>query len=422
MRLKLRILLLICLVAIKIHAQWNPISGGYNYSGNIGIGSTMTSLSGALHVNGINASGWSYFSGNVNGAGNPLNIPGLAFGWNKSGGAGESLIVYNTSLGVYPKLSFNSFNGTTFSEEMTLVGGKLGIGINNPQEKLHVANGAVMASDPTFNSINVKIDGTSVPIIKFTRWTGGGSEQHNAFVGQFYNPAAGSEYSLGFGTGRSYTGVQNEYTNRMCILTNGAVGIGTTTPPEKLTVQGNIQVPLLSSIGYLQSTDKFVHNGNTLGNYSLGWINDLSNSGAPTAIFSGFGGIKLITGSQSRLIIDQSGKIGINTTTPDAQLSVKGQIHAQEVKVDLNGAVAPDYVFEPTYKLSPLDSIKTYIDKNKHLPEVPSAKEMEKNGVKLGEMNMLLLKKIEELTLYVIELKKVTEKQTTEIENLKSKR
>jgi len=174
-----------------MHAQWNPISGGYNYSGNIGIGSTMTSLTGALHVNGLNASGWSYFSGNVNGAGNPLNIQALAFGWNKSAGAGESLIVYNTSLGGYPRLSFNSFNGTTFSEEMTLAGGKLGIGTNSPQSKLHIANGEIRASDPTFNDINVRLDGTSIPSIKFTRYTGSPNTYHNAFAGQFYNARLG---------------------------------------------------------------------------------------------------------------------------------------------------------------------------------------------------------------------------------------
>jgi len=84
-------------------------------------------------------------------------------------------------------------------------------------------------------------------------------------------------------------------------------------------------------------------------------------------------------------------------------------VHAQEVKVDLS-VPGPDYVFDNDYNLLSLEEIKTYIDKNKHLPEVPSAKEMEANGVNLGEMNMLLLKKIEELTLYVIELKSENEK------------
>jgi hypothetical protein len=79
----------------------------------------------------------------------------------------------------------------------------------------------------------------------------------------------------------------------------------------------------------------------------------------------------------------------------------------------------PDYVFNDDYKLFSLAEIKTYIDKNKHLPEVLSAKEMEANGVNLGEMNMLLLKKIEELTLFVIELKKNDEILRKEIETVK---
>ncbi len=121
------------------------------------------------------------------------------------------------------------------------------------------------------------------------------------------------------------------------------------------------------------------------------------------------------------LTILYGGNIGIGTTAPDAKLAVKGQIHAQEVKVDLNGAVAPDYVFNNDYHLTSLDSIKKYLDQNKHLPEVPSAAAMEKNGVQLGEMNMLLLKKIEELTLYVIEQNKLISKQNERIAALENK-
>jgi hypothetical protein len=112
------------------------------------------------------------------------------------------------------------------------------------------------------------------------------------------------------------------------------------------------------------------------------------------------------------------GNVGIGTTAPDAKLTVKGNIHTNEVKVDLLGAVAPDYVFEPTYDLKPLTEIETYIKENKHLPEVPSAKEMEKNGVQLGEMNMLLLKKVEELTLYSIEQNKKLNEQQELIQEL----
>ena len=81
---------------------------------------------------------------------------------------------------------------------------------------------------------------------------------------------------------------------------------------------------------------------------------------------------------------------------------MNGTIHAKEVKVDLS-VPGPDYVFEEDYPLASLDEINDYITKNKHLPEVPSAKEMEAEGIKTGEMNMLLLKKVEELTLLLIQ-------------------
>jgi hypothetical protein len=100
-----------------------------------------------------------------------------------------------------------------------------------------------------------------------------------------------------------------------------------------------------------------------------------------------------------------AGNVGIGTANPDAKLAVKGVIHAEEVKVDLS-VPGPDYVFESTYKLPTLQELQLYIAQNKHLPEVPSAKEMEQNGINVGEMNMILLKKVEELTLYLIELKR----------------
>jgi len=99
------------------------------------------------------------------------------------------------------------------------------------------------------------------------------------------------------------------------------------------------------------------------------------------------------------------GNVAIGTATADAKLTVKGTIHAQEVRVDLS-VPGPDYVFESNYKLLSLVDLNKYIQENKHLPEVPSAKELEQGGVNVSEMNMLLLKKVEELTLYVIELER----------------
>lgn len=133
-----------------------------------------------------------------------------------------------------------------------------------------------------------------------------------------------------------------------------------------------------------------------------------------------------VTAQRNRLknVTEKDGKIGIGTKTPDELLTVKGKIHTQEVIVDLNGAVAPDYVFKnyytgksilkPDYQFLSLKEIENFIIENHHLPGLPSAKEIEKEGLYLKKMNLLLLEKIEELTLFTIE-------QQKEIEALKLK-
>ncbi|WP_343530989.1 hypothetical protein [Pedobacter sp.] len=103
------------------------------------------------------------------------------------------------------------------------------------------------------------------------------------------------------------------------------------------------------------------------------------------------------------------GNVGIGTLIPKEKLSVNGKIRAREVKVEPT-ANWPDYVFEESYKPMSLAEISTFVKQHKHLPEVPSAKEVAQNGLELGEMNKLLLKKIEELTLHLIE----KDKQLTE--------
>ncbi|MEN2401776.1 tail fiber protein [Flavobacterium sp. MC2016-06] len=115
-------------------------------------------------------------------------------------------------------------------------------------------------------------------------------------------------------------------------------------------------------------------------------------------------------GAQLAIKAIQNGNVGIGTAIPDEKLTVKGKIHTQEVKVDLLGSLVPDYVFSNDYKLKSLQEVEEYIKQNNHLPEIPSAKEIEKNGLMLAEMNMTLLKKIEEMTLYMIEQNKRIEK------------
>ncbi|WP_343536107.1 hypothetical protein [Sphingobacterium thalpophilum] len=113
-----------------------------------------------------------------------------------------------------------------------------------------------------------------------------------------------------------------------------------------------------------------------------------------------------------------NGNVGIGTITPVARLTVNGNILAKEIKIKTDISV-PDYVFDPEYKLPTLASIEDYVKKHRHLPEIPSAATVQKEGVNLTEMNFALLKKIEELTLHLIEKDKEITLIKNELSNLK---
>lgn len=100
------------------------------------------------------------------------------------------------------------------------------------------------------------------------------------------------------------------------------------------------------------------------------------------------------------------GNVAVGTTPQSGMtLAVNGKIHTKELIVDLN-VPGPDYVFDKDYDLLSLQELEAFIKANKHLPEIPSATSMEKEKIPLSEMNMLILKKVEELTLYIIDHEK----------------
>ena len=117
----------------------------------------------------------------------------------------------------------------------------------------------------------------------------------------------------------------------------------------------------------------------------------------------------IITNNSKKMTISANGKVGIGTTTPNEKLEVSGNarilgdIYSQRVKVSTDAGNWPDYVFESDYQLRPLSQVEAFVNANKHLPEVPSAKTVEAEGQNLGEIQATLLKKVEELTLYLIE-------------------
>jgi len=206
---------------------------------------------------------------------------------------------------------------------------------------------------------------------------------------------------------------------RMRIDQSGNVGIGTTTPTSKLVVapgvvNGSVDqtISLISSVGQ-NSFGGYIGQRVVNGNTRQGLV--VSGTGSLTLQAQNYN-MDFVTGAVTptddtnlRLRILASGNVGIGTATPDQKLSVNGTVHSKAVVVDNN--IFPDYVFNKTYALRPLSAVKTYIDLNHHLPEMPSAAEVAKNGQNLGEINTLLLKKVEELTLYMIEKDKQLQQQ-----------
>jgi hypothetical protein len=187
------------------------------------------------------------------------------------------------------------------------------------------------------------------------------------------------------------------------IPTLGNVAIGTNIPDAntKFTLQTAADFSTALSIRNPSGTAKFnayvggPGNGNTI---SLG-----TPGAMPIAFY---------TNSANRMFITAAGNVGIGTDNPTNKLSVYGNIRSTEVIVET--ANWPDYVFDKKYPLLPLTEVEKYIQQNNHLPNIPSANEIEKTGLQLGDMQKRMMEKMEELTLYIIQ-------QQKEIELLKEK-
>jgi len=177
----------------------------------------------------------------------------------------------------------------------------------------------------------------------------------------------------------------------------GNAGIGTTSPSAKLDVNFFDNSGVNPQYGLLLQTASFYTGTNAVNSYYLKTL-DQGNG-------------------QVSFIVRGDGYVDIGTSTPQARLSVNGDVYAKKVKVTQSGW--PDYVFHPAYRLRPLSEVEQFIQLHKHLPEVPSVSQVEKDGIDLGDNQSTLLKKIEELTLYLIAQNKRLEALEKQLQQLK---
>lgn len=275
------------------------------------------------------------------------------------------------------------------------------------------------------------------------------------YVNNYLAPSSGSIIRLRWNptttvVPATFTFEGNNTSNTLRMSLTGAINItgdgtftntlrvdGTGNFNSNISVVGNYLTPLNLSTGVLNlpnSTSNFSFRTNGVERLRIepnGFIGVLKGSasfeldvnGTANATSYRIGGSLTSPWIMNSGFISNSNGAVIGMTSPRLpqgyKLAVAGKIIAEELNVRLQGNwPMPDYVFEGSYELMSLDSLHAYVTKNKHLPEVPSAKDVAENGLDVAAMEGVLLKKVEEMTLYIIELKKRLDEQQAKIEQL----
>ena len=348
-----------------------------------------------------------------------------------------SLLVYNTASVSDVTPGFYYWSGsawtrlsTLWSKDSTFIyyeGGRVGIGTQTPLNELDVTNpnpgeGVAIGVNTDDSGGALAAYSSTFPLTyladRISLWS-------NAFTASGIDIRAdGSVSDIRF-----YTGGFAPSNERMRINSNGVVGIGTDSPLSKFTVD-NFGLGGISTISYrdddLGSWQEglwFANNSNGMGPWAHSGIWSDGRSGYNGELVFGVDGDDTNNYNiQESMRINKSGNLGIGTSFPLAKLhvmpnmviggvapatgyalSVGGKIMAEEMRIeDVIGW--PDYVFEHDYHLPSIEELKRSITSHGHLPGIPSAEDVHSEGIMVGDMQKRQMEKIEELTLYIIQL------------------
>lgn len=294
--------------------------------------------------------------------------------------------------------------------QITDTGGSVGVGTTSPESKLHVYTGSAGNAPHGFSDLTVEDDTQGmISILTPNNQLGyfGFADSDDSYVGGLQYEHASDKMVFRV----------NNHTHDMTIGSSGNVGIGNNNPTGDLHLTGLAQRMIFSTTTTQQEESARIE-------FWEEHTNIESSQSAHFAIqYDGAGDMLRFKGKQSSTLLDvdlmtikRGGNVGIGTIDPDSKLAVNGTIHTKEVKVDLNGW--SDFVFKPNYELRTLEEVEQHIAENGHLPEIPSEAEVTENGINLGEMDAKLLQKIEELTLYMINMNKQLKSQSQKMEQL----
>ena len=346
--------------------------------------------------------------------------------------AGDSNMtgIRNTFIGV------NAGQGNTTGWENTFVG--MNAGEDNTTGRENVFIGTAAGGDNMEGRWNVFVGDAA------GRRTNGGAAHRNTYIGYqagLENREGALNVFIGNQAGANEMGsnllyIENSHIAEPLIYGdfaddilgfNAHVGIGTHTPESALNiVADNPAITLTNTDGATLQ----LASAQAAGNYS-----PFSNNGdqvirmlgsdniifSTSAIEGSDRNFKFASHDSLLMVINDTGKVSIGDvprTNGNYKLYVKDGILTEKVRVELCPDW-PDFVFEEDYNRNTTEEVEQFIKTNKHLPNVPSAKEVSKNGIDVAEMDATLLRQIEELWLHVIELKKENEILKNEVENLR---
>ncbi|MBO3698679.1 hypothetical protein [Roseivirga sp. E12] len=426
---KIFITLLTVCISNFAFAQWLGTNPVYYTSGNVGIGTTSPSAKLQIQGADIPLSGTvSQFGGNLLIATNSpqgADIGGsIGFGGRYSnsnaiwtfasikGAKDDNALGQGTGY-----MSFHTEYSGYSHERMRITStGNVGIGTTSPQDRFQVSNGVIsnqqnIVSNSVYTILNARsnraVDDYGGLNSEYFRMnlvtegpsTTGGSSEHRK---------ADLRFAL-----RNTT--DDVFSDRLTVKSNGNVGIGTTSPNHMLDVAGDAEVEGILNInkhGITKIRGSYLHlNSNE--SQSSSFIDFQDSNGTYYRMGTGIES----NGAFSISNVDSSEEL--LKITSGGSMYLFGVLESKKIKVSVDPGNWPDYVFAPSYELRALSEVEQYIKANQHLPEVPAAKEIETNGLDLGAMDATLLKKVEELTLYLIQESKEKDDLKKENKELK---